>query len=295
MGGKGGKVVGTVNVVFHAVEHAIGWLKGIAEVVNPVISYIQSAVDWIEKVYNNIVKWAKDTFGPIIDAWNKFWKWWDTKVQPIIDQTVGRLQKIYEAFYVFKSAITGKIENIFNYIYAKIEPRILKLENALRSLQQFTSIFSKTLADEIGKVRQTIYDWTLKKLYDLEVSILSKVNQVFLPVEKFLAGLEAFRTKYIDPLYEGLKGLRENLGNIITPEGKPQKTFSADVVDTGLKEFWDEYLRAHPKPHVYVGPPIIEIDEIYKELEATTSDDPDKLPREEKEIYEALEEEVAGY
>jgi len=294
-GGKGKSVIRPITAVFHAVRHALGWEVGerhgyfsLWEQIRRI--WVKLQVMWLKwKLY------LEDKLRPVIEKLEKLRKWYEKHIKPWLQKLDKALSSFIKVYLAWKILIERKINYIFEVIENFLRPKVVWLDNTLRHLQQIFSVFSKNIANRIEQVRINIWNATLGKLYETEKRIVRYVHKVFVPIDRFVYGLKAFKQKHIDPLAQGLKGLSEDISKIIDKQGKPRPTFSADVVDTGLKEFWDEYLRAHPKPHVYVGPPIIEIDEIYKELEATTSEDPEKLPDEEKEIYEALEEEVAGY
>jgi len=294
-GGKGKSTIKVVTAVFHAVRHALGWETGERH------SYL-SLWEQIKRIWVKLqVMWLRwklileEKLKPVLNQLEKLRKWYEKHIKPWLQKLDKWLSNFIKVYLAWKILIERKLNYIFNVIENFLVPKIRWLDNVLRHTQQIVSVVSKKLATQIEKIRETIYKYTIDKIYETERKIVKYVHQFFVPIDKFIYGLNALKQKHIDPLAQGLKGLSEDISKIIDKKSKPRPTFSADVVDTGLKEFWNEYLRAHPTPHVYVGPPTIEIDEIYKELEATTSEDPEKLPEEEKEIYEALEEEVAEY
>jgi len=294
-GGKGKNVIKPVTAVFHAVTHALGWETGERH------GYL-SLWEQIRRIWVKLqVMWLRwkivygEKLRPILEKLEKLRKFYEEKIKPWLQKLDKWLSNFIKAYLAWKILIERKINYIFEVIENFLVPKVRWLDNVLRHTQQIVSVVSKKLASQIEKVRNTIYKYTIDKIYETERKIVRYVHQIFVPVDKFVYGLKALKEKHIDPLAQGLKGLSEDISKIIDKQGKPRPTFSADVVETGLIEFWDEYLRTTPTPHVIVGPPLVEIDEIYKELEATTSEDPEKLPDEEKEIYEALEEEVAGF
>ncbi|RKX60799.1 MAG: hypothetical protein DRP29_01995 [Thermodesulfobacteriota bacterium] len=256
---------------------------------------IRDIWDKMHELWEKVKKYVEEKLDPIIKFLKKLEKWYKKYLEPWIRRIDKLLNTYIKLYLAWKIVIERKITYLFNVIDQFLRPKVLWLDNFLRHLQQVVSVVSKSLAAKIESVRRTIYKYTLDLIYRTEKKIVRYVHQVFVPIDRFVYGLQALKQKHIDPLAQGLKGLSEDISKIIDKKSKPRPTFSADVVDTGLKEFWNEYLRTHPTPHVYVGPPVIDIEEIYKELEATTSEDPDKLPPEEKEIYEALEEEVKEF
>ena len=294
-GGKGKNVIKPVTAVFHAVRHALGWEVGEKHGYFSLWGHIKKVWTKLQVMWLKWKLYLENKLRPIIDKLEKLRKWYEKHIKPWLQKLDKALSSFIKAYLAWKILIERKITYIFEIIDNFLRPKVVWLDNTLRHLQQIVSVFSKDLANKIEQVRTNIWNATLGKLYELERRVVRYVHQVFVPVDRFIYGLKAFKQKHIDPLAQGLKGLSEDISKIIDKQGKPRPTFSADVVETGLIEFWDEYLRTTPTPHVIVGPPLVEIDEIYKELEATTSEDPEKLPDEEKEIYEALEEEVAGF
>ena len=294
-GGKGKNVIRPVTAVFHAITHALGWETGERH------GYL-SLWEQIRRIWVKLqVMWLRwkivygEKLRPILEKLERLRRWYEKYIKPWLQNLDRWLSNFVKAYLAWKILIERKITYIFEIIDNFLRPKVVWLDNTLRHLQQIVSVFSRDLANRIEQVRTNIWNATLGKLYETEKRIVRYVHQVFVPIDRFVHGLKAFKQQHIDPLAAGLKGLSEDISKIIDKQGKPRPTFSADVVETGLREFWDEYLRTTPTPHIVVGPPLVEIDEIYKELEATTSEDPEKLPDEEKEIYEALEEEVAGF
>ena len=294
-GGKGKNVIKPVTAVFHAVRHALGWEVGEKHGYFSLWGHIKKVWTKLQVMWLKWKLYLEDKLRPIIDKLEKLRKWYEKHIKPWLQKLDKALSNFIKVYLAWKILIERKINYIFEVIENFLVPKVRWLDNVLRHTQQIVSVVSKKLASQIEKVRNTIYKYTIDKIYETERKIVRYVHQIFVPVDKFVYGLKALKEKHIDPLAQGLKGLSEDISKIIDKQGKPRPTFAADTVETGLREFWDEYLRTTPTPHVIVGPPLVEIDEIYKELEATTSDDPEKLPLEEKEIYEALEEEVAGF
>jgi len=292
MGGVGRVISSVVSVVVGFVTRKG---KSYKNSLAGVWQAIRDIWDKMHELWEKVKKYVEEKLDPIIKFLKKLEKWYKKYLEPWIRRIDKLLNTYIKLYLAWKIVIERKITYLFNVVDQFLRPKVLWLDNLLRHLQQVVSVVSKSLAAKIESVRRTIYKYTLDLINRTEKKIVRYVHQVFVPIDRFVYGLQALKQKHIDPLAQGLKGLSEDISKIIDKKSKPRPTFSADVVDTGLKEFWNEYLRAHPTPHVYVGPPVIDIEEIYKELEATTSEDPDKLPPEEKEIYEALEEEVKEF
>ncbi|RKX61441.1 MAG: hypothetical protein DRP29_00285 [Thermodesulfobacteriota bacterium] len=294
-GGKGKNVIKPVTAVFHAVRHALGWEVGERHGYFSLWGHIKKV--WI-KLQVMWLRW-KIVYGeklrPILEKLEKLRKFYEEKIKPWLQKLDKWLSNFIKAYLAWKILIERKINYIFEVIENFLVPKVRWLDNVLRHTQQIVSVVSKKLASQIEKVRNTIYKYTIDKIYETERKIVRYVHQIFVPVDKFVYGLKALKEKHIDPLAQGLKGLEEDIDKIIDKDGAPRPIFSMNVLSTGWKEFWEEYLRFHPTPYVVTPPPPVEVDEIYIELEAISPDDPNKLPPEEKEIYEALEEEVAGF
>jgi len=292
MGGVGRVISSVVSVV---VGFVTSRGKSYKNSLAGVWQAIRDIWDKMRELWEKVKKYVEEKIDPILKYLKKLEEWYKKYLEPWIKRIDKLLNTYIKLYLAWKIVIERKITYLFNVIDQFLRPKVLWLDNFLRHLQQVVSVVSKSLAAKIESVRRTIYKYTLDLIYRTEKKIVRYVHQVFVPIDRFVYGLQALKQKHIDPLAQGLKGLEEDISKIIDKKSKPRPTFSADVVDTGLKEFWNEYLRTHPEPHVYVGPPVIDIEEIYKELESVTAEDPNLLPEEEKEIYEALEEEVKEF
>jgi len=294
-GGKGKGVVSVTTAVFHAIRHAFGWESG--EKYGYFALWEQIRRIWV-KLQVMWLRW-KIVYGeklrPILEKLEKLRKWYEKHIKPWLQKLDKALSSVIKVYFAWKILIERRINYIFEVIENFLRPKVVWLDNTLRHVQQIVSVFSKDLANKIEQVRTNIWNATLGKLYETEKRIVRYVHKVFVPIDRFVYGLKAFKQKHIDPLAQGLKGLEEDIDKIIDKDGAPRPIFSMNVLSTGWKEFWEEYLRFYPTPYVITPPPPVEIDKIYMELEAISPEDPDKLPPEEKEIYEALEEEVAGF
>ena len=294
-GGKGKSTIKVVTAVFHAVRHALGWEAGEKHGYFSLWEHIKRIWTKLQVMWLRWKLYLEDKLRPIIDKLEKLRKWYEKYIKPWLQKLDKALSSFIKAYLAWKILIERKLNYIFEVIENFLRPKVVWLDNTLRHLQQIVSVFSKDLANKIERVRTNIWNATLGKLYELEKRVVRYVHQVFVPVDRFVYGLKAFKQKHIDPLAAGLKGLEEDIDKIIDKDGAPRPIFSMNTLTTGWKEFWEEYLRFYPTPHVITPPPPVEVDEIYMELEAISPEDPDKLPPEEKEIYEALEEEVAGF
>jgi len=290
---------GVTKVVTSVVSIAVGFITRKTKSYKNTLSGVWNAIRdiWkkIDELWDKVKELVKKKLDPIIKWLKKLEDWYKKHLEPWIKRIEKLLNTYIKLYLAWKIIIERKITYLFKVVEDFLRPKVIWLDNFLRHLQQVFSIFSKKIANRIEQVRYNIWKATLGKLYELERRVVRYVHTFFVPIDRFVYGLKAFKEAYFDPLAAGLKGLEKDIDKIIDKDGAPRPIFSMNVLSTGWKEFWEEYLRFHPTPHVITPPPPVEVDEIYIELETISPDAPDKLPPEEKEIYEALEEEVVGF
>ncbi len=283
-----GKVVTVGSAIASAVTHAAQVFKGIGYVVNGFYDVFKRVANKIRWVYDSLKGFVKNKFGFVYEPIKKLWDLYNSSIKPVINKLTNSINDVWKAYKTFKAIVTGRLNELWEIVTGPIKKDIQRLAKALGHLYEIMSAFSKEVADKIGKLRKDLLEHTVYLLNEYQNNMMKWTMKYFTPVDKFFRAVDSLKKEHIDPVKAGMEGLRHDLGLVITPEKKPKPEFAYGVGVMWGSALFKALFEGLPEKYEIKPPEWVEDKETEDILSEIAKDEPEELPEEQKEIYDAL-------
>ncbi len=288
------KFVTAATAIFHAAEHIVGWATGQRPIlgsgiwggINTVAIWIKKIVDFVNEHYAVIREWVvKHVQGLLQELYKHFRQEW-------LEKLFAKYEDIRNYYQEWRNLIDVKIASIVATLFPQMWKDFQTIMSMLYDLAMIISAISDAAAKWITELTRKIEDVVYKRLNNIENWKAGIIDTFFGPFDKFFGTVDEFKRDHWDPLVEGTRRLKEDLGLIVDDKGNVVEEFAWNSGSLWGKQLYNKFLgnTKHWEAIVEVMPP--EELKVYKEIHSIAEQAEIEMPEEEKEIADALEAHV---
>jgi len=240
MGAGGKKTVSVGTAVFNAVRHAYGAVKGFKNTFSGIWDTFKQVYDTIKDVYDKVVKWVKEELKPLWEVYSKLKNYYDKYVKPYLDWVCNKVKWLEASYLAFRGKVYKALKTLDERAFKWIREAHYKVDKILRGAQDFASIFSDNIAEQINRLRDQIRTSIIEPINKLESWIydLFFALQVWV-IKRFDAFLAWARLKTMRDR-DVVASIFKDLDRVLYPDGKPKFSHAFKT-----NRFWGEALIEH--------------------------------------------------